>query len=145
MFFCYASHFDEIIFIPNPYKMQILRFYMEHLSVVQIKTINTQTIEAIILQMKLLVITMLAGKELWPLLFNKICNSTNKIQPFYLKTMIITFFELSCYVEVRTCIMLVTKKIMRLNLKCGNDPVNGIFSENCGCIILKDHESQIHP
>ena len=41
--------------------------------------INILMIEMITLQMKLLAITMLVGKELWQLLFNKICNFTNKI------------------------------------------------------------------
>ena len=72
-------------FFVGSFCMHILRFYMAHLSVVQIKTINIQMIEVITLQMKLLVITMLVGKEPWPLSFNKICNFTNKIQSFYSK------------------------------------------------------------
>ena len=77
------STFNQIFF----------RFYMVLLLEVQIKMINILMIEMITLQMKLLAITMLVGKELWQLLFNKICNFTNKIHSFYSK--IITFCELS--------------------------------------------------
>ena len=77
----------------STFNQLFFRFYMVLLLEVQIKMINILMIEMITLQMKLLAITMLVGKELWQLLFNKICNFTNKIYSFYSKT--ITFSELS--------------------------------------------------